>query len=368
VRFEQPIPYGDYLLVERVGVGGTAEVFRALRRGRKPGEPPVAVKRLLPHIAEDAFVVRLLQREVGALERIDHPNVVGLHAYGTERGLPYLVMDLVDGASLRELLVPSSGKPRNLLPMPIALWIASRVAAGLGSAWHHGVVHRDISPSNIQLMLDGRVKIVDFGLARVRGMVQTTHGQGLKGKWAYLAPEQIEGQPLDGRCDLFALGSILYEMLIGTPPFRGENREETLRKVREHDIIAIEDATPADGCNQLPPAAWMPDIEAEEVHRLIHALLSHARHGRPGNGQAVALRCNDVLGTIDDIACQAWLTARIEEFAEPVRIEALSAAELRGEEVTDPAGETVTSIGVERNGPESDAARRQQGGSRDAMD
>ncbi len=343
--YETPIPYADYLLVERIGVGGTAEIFRALRRGRTPGEPAVALKRLLPHIAEDMHIVRLLQREVVALQRIDHRNVVQLLDHGTENGLPYLIMELVDGVSLARLLSAAVTGTSRIVPAPIALALISDLAEGLGAAWRHGVVHRDISPTNVQVTAHGAAKILDFGLARVRGMLQTTHGQGLRGKWAYLSPEQIEGLPLDGRSDLFALGSVLYQLLVGRPPFRGSNREETLRKIRTNDFVPFAEATARSVAIALPTAGWMPEIAPSDIQELVHCLLAHDRNDRPGDGDAVSLRLRDMLGDmVSDGHYRQWLAEQVQVAIPAAEIWKGEAAETRGELVTDPVGESVTNI------------------------
>ena len=347
MRFDSPIPFADYLLTERVGFGGTAEIFRAVRRGRSPGEPPVALKRLLPHIAADTHVVRMLQREVAALQRVAHPNVVRLLDHGTTNGLPWMVMELFDGVTLHRLLRRDEQGLELLLPPPVALSVVADIAAGLGEAWRHGVVHRDISPTNIQLTAEGDIKILDFGLARVRGMVQTTHGQGLKGKWAYLSPEQIEGHPIDGRSDLFALGSVLYRCLIGRPPFRGAHREDTLRKIREHELVRFLDAEPVASAEQMAPAAWMPALEPAVIDRFVTGLLSHGRNDRPNDGDAVALRARDILGpSSSDPRYRDWVADAVNAAAAPPDLQHAVAAELRGEAVTDPAGETVTAVSL----------------------
>lgn len=344
MRFATPIPYGDYLLTERIGVGGTAEIFAAVRRGREPGDGPVALKRLLPHIAEDRNVVRLLQREVAALELIDHPNVVRLLDHGTERTLPYLVMELVDGVTLQRLIKRDPAGP-TILPTAVALSIVADIAFGLAAAWRRGVVHRDVSPSNTQVTATGDIKILDFGLARVRGMVQTTHGQGLKGKWAYLSPEQIDGLALDGRSDLFALGSVLYQLLIGRPPFAGENREDTLRRIRENDRVPLADASLHANAIAAPKPEWMPEIAHQPVIDLVDALLAHDRSQRPIDGDAVALRTRDLLGAaVADQRFRTWLSTEVDKAAEAERFAPTNAAEIRGESVTDPHGETVTNI------------------------
>ena len=118
----RPTPFGAHLLLERIGVGGTAEIFRAVRRGRRPGDPDVALKRMLPHLAEDPALVQLFLREIGALRRIDHPAVVRLLDHGEANGLPFLVMPLLDGCSLRRVLVPDirDDAPARPLPLEVA--------------------------------------------------------------------------------------------------------------------------------------------------------------------------------------------------------------------------------------------------------
>ena len=350
MRYQPPLAFADYLLMERIGVGGTAEIFRAVRRGRRPGDQPVALKRLLPHIAEDPGIVALLGREVGALERIDHPNVVRLLDHGTHRGLPYLVMELVDGRNLRDLLGPRSEQPgqRPVLPPAVALWIAHEIACALAEAGAHGIIHRDVSPTNIQLTLSGDVKILDFGIARVRGLAQTTHGGAMRGKWAYCSPEQVEGMMLDSRSDLFALGSVLYEMIAGRPPFLGTDRQVTMGLVAAAEYRGL-------GGVELGLAArepWMPAIERVSLELLLGQLLARHPDGRPAQGGDVARRIAELLGAsavgsefVAESGLYArWLGAAVTELGPvPIQISA-GAAEERGETVTDPGGEGVTQV------------------------
>jgi serine/threonine protein kinase len=333
----QPIPFGNYLLLERIGVGGTAEVFRAVRRGRRPGEPEVALKRLLPSIAQDESLAALLLREIGALRRIDHPNVVRLLDHGQESGLPFLVMPLLDGACLRRF-------PDIRLPPALALHVAAETAAGLHAAHAVGVVHRDVSPTNIQITASGSVQLLDFGIARVAGLAQTTHGRGLRGKWPYLSPEQIAGGVLDGRSDLFALGSVLVEMLCGQPPFRADDREQTLALIQAAQWHGFSVGDLGD----MPPE-WVQALAS-----LLHGLFGCTPDERPGTAAEVA----GLLGHLRDQVAAAVPSALPPEVVtgSPVALRCLvalgecadrvpslrfdrhyDAAELRGEEVTDPA-------------------------------
>ncbi|MSP92610.1 MAG: serine/threonine protein kinase [Myxococcales bacterium] len=316
-----PISFGPWLLLDRIGMGGTAEVFRAARRGRRPGEPDVAVKRLLPHLAADPAVSALFLREVEALERIDHHNVVQLLAHGDDGGLPWLAMPLLDGGSLRDVLQAP-------LPPVLALHVAAEVAAGLGAAHRLGIVHRDVSPTNVQITAAGAVQVLDFGIARVAGLAQTTHGRGLRGKWPYLSPEQIAGLPLDGRSDLFALGSVIVEMLAGAPPFLGADRHETLTLTQAAAFGGVSTA----------PASIAGDLNA-----LLHQLFARTPQGRPASAEIVV----HALGSLRDTAGAPELdvggASRIELGRRAVGSRSAShsrvddAAELRGEVVTDPA-------------------------------
>lgn len=322
----RPIPFGDHLLLHRIGLGGTAEVFRAVRRGRRPGEPEVALKRMLPHLAEDPLLVRMFLREVEALDRIDHANVVRLLGHGIERGLPFLLMPLLDGASLRRLLRPHPEAPVQPLPIGVALWLTAQVALGLHAAHREGIVHRDVSPTNIQVTTEGQVLVLDFGIARVAGMAQTTHGGSLRGKWAYLSPEQIAGEPLDGRSDLFALGSVLVELLTGEPPFQGRDPQETMVRVS---------AGQWPGFLSLP---GLPAVVVAPLEALLRQVLARHPGDRPQDGAQLAQALLDLLATLEPP--QPWVQL-LAERAQSVPGLALaaewSAAELRGEQVTNPA-------------------------------
>lgn len=344
-----PLPFGGYLLMERIGAGGTAEIFRAVRRGRHPGEKPVALKRLLPHIARDAKICALLQREVGALQRIEHPNVVHLIDHGREGGLPYLVLELVDGCTLRQLLnARAAGDDDQVgLPVCVALWLTREIARGLSAAGRQGIVHRDISPPNIQITLAGDVKILDFGIARVEGLVQTTHGGGLRGKWSYFSPEQVDGRTLDPRSDLFALGSLLYEIIVGTPPFRAATREETMQRILAADYkglgAAFSDCLGED---------WMPDISRPRLELVISQLLGRTADQRPASGEEVSKSVAQLLGasvlTSDHVAGSGlyhhWLAQAVSRVELPKVHVLAQSAEQRGEQVTDPALDDVTQV------------------------
>lgn len=324
-RVEAPAAiFGDYLLLRREGIGGMAEVFRAQRRDRRPGDPDLALKRLLPHIAEDPTLARLYLREVEALRRIDHPVVVRLIDAGEVDGVPYVAMPWLGGLSLRQLLATADSDAQTPLPVELALHIGAELADGLGAAHATGVVHRDVSPSNVLVSDAGDVHLIDFGIARVAGLAQTTHGQGLRGKWAYAAPEQIAGQAISGRTDLFALASVVVEALLGRAPFAEADREATLARIQTAE-----------------PARWptlaLPWARADAV---LQALLRKEPSERPQDGAAVAHLLRGILEQAGHGDLEKLRRALADRIAAHRRARpegaTIQAAELRGEDVTRP--------------------------------
>ena len=315
--------FGDYLLLERVGMGGMAEVFRAQRRTRRPGESDLALKRLLPNIAEDPTLSRLYLREVEALRRIDHPVVVRMVDAGELHGLPYVVMPWLGGHSLRQIMSMGEGVPQRPLPVAVALWLAAELADGLHAAHQMGVVHRDVSPSNVLITDAGDVRLIDFGIARVAGLAQTTHGQSWRGKWAYATPEQIAGQPVDARTDVFALASVTVECLLGQAPFADTDRQSTLARIQVAE-----------------PARWPQNLD-REVDELLRQMVQHDPTGRPPDAAAVAARLRQWLSAQPvDPAMPQWCTqqlrGRVLAVPRPASRAAITSAELRGEDVTKP--------------------------------
>jgi serine/threonine-protein kinase len=204
-----------YELGHRIGGGGMAEVVEAYDRKL---DRRVAVK-LLRNGSGDPRARERFVHEAQVAARLTHPNVVAVFDVGETGGQPYLVMELIDGHTLREVL-----DERGALPVEQALAAGDAVLAALGAAHAHGLVHRDVKPANVLIGADGRVKLADFGIAKaIQGAVAglTATGQ-IIGTPAYLSPEQVEGAEATPRTDLYAVGVVLYEMLAGTPPFRAD--------------------------------------------------------------------------------------------------------------------------------------------------
>ena len=208
---------GRYTVLARVGSGGMAEVYRA--RDELLGRE-VALKVLHERFSKDRSFVERFKREAQAAANLNHPNIVSLFDYGADDGTYFIVMELIDGKSLSDVL--SDEGP--LMPERAAE-IAADVAKALSRAHTGGLVHRDIKPSNIMLTSTGQTKVTDFGIARALGSDgdQTMTQAGMViGTAAYFSPEQAQGNPVDARSDVYALGVVLYEMLAGRPPFTGE--------------------------------------------------------------------------------------------------------------------------------------------------
>ncbi|HJX29265.1 MAG TPA: serine/threonine-protein kinase, partial [Thermoanaerobaculia bacterium] len=221
-----------YRVLGRLGEGGMGEVFLAedSRLGRR-----VALKVLPPDLAEEPRHLERFRREARSVAALNHPNIVTLYSVEEVEGLHFLVMEVVEGETLADLIAEGPMPLEHLLP------IACPLAEALEAAHACGVIHRDLKPRNVMVSREGRVKILDFGIARSAhapseegdGTAETdlTKTGHLIGTAAYMSPEQIKGEPVDQRSDLFSLGIVLYEMATGKRPFRGKSRLSTMAAV-----------------------------------------------------------------------------------------------------------------------------------------
>ncbi len=234
---------GQYRVLRRLGVGGMAEVYVAERVGPAGFRRAVALKVLRPHLRDTDAVATRFTREARLAASLRHPNLVPVVDFGIDADVAFLAMDLVDGPDLRQATGTGSrlGRP---LPPWLAVHVAIQVARGL--AYAHGLtapdgrplglVHRDVSPQNILLSRAGEVRLSDFGIATAAFGTEASASRTLRGKLAYLAPEQVEGRTPDARADVFALGVVVWELLAGRRLFLGATDAETLARVRGCDV------------------------------------------------------------------------------------------------------------------------------------
>ncbi|HYP23044.1 MAG TPA: Stk1 family PASTA domain-containing Ser/Thr kinase [Actinomycetota bacterium] len=263
---------GRYAVLEPVGSGGMAEVYRA--RDELLGRD-VAVKVLSARLSSDKSFVERFRREAQSAANLNHPNVVSLYDYGADDGAYYIVMEYIEGKSLGDIVAESGA----LLPERAAE-IASDVAAALERAHSSGLVHRDIKPTNIMVTNTGQTKVTDFGIARALGQsteqTQMTQTGMVIGTAAYLSPEQAQGNPVDARSDVYSLGCVLYEMLTGRPPFAGDAPLAIAYKhVREDPV---------------PPSTVNPDVPRE-----LDAVTLKALSKNPGNRYTTAAEMREDL-------------------------------------------------------------------------
>jgi len=226
---------GPYEIVGPLGAGGMGEVYRA--RDSRLGRD-VAIKVLPAALARDADRLRRFETEARAIAALNHPNILAIHDIGTHEGAPYLVSECLEGQTLRQEL--SGGA----LPLRRAVEYAREIAQGLAAAHEKGIIHRDLKPENVFVTRDGRIKILDFGLAKLarpeadQGATveaEPTSAGAVLGTVGYMSPEQVRGEPADARSDIFALGTMLYETLTGQRAFRRDTSAETMTAILKED-------------------------------------------------------------------------------------------------------------------------------------
>ncbi len=240
---ELPRQIGPFRVVRRLGVGGVGEVLLAVAHGAGGFEKRVALKVLREELRGDAEYERLLLEEAKMAARFDHPNLVGVHDVGLSHGVYWVRMDWVDGADLGALM--GSG---GMVPEGVALAVAHGVSEALAylhglkdeAGRSYGLVHRDVSPTNVLMGKNGAVSLGDFGLAKATRHREDTRAGVRKGKYAYMSPEQVRGAVLGGASDQWAVGILLAEMITGQRPFDGDGPLETMERIREAAEPALE--------------------------------------------------------------------------------------------------------------------------------
>ena len=283
---------GPYVIVSLAGAGGMGEVYRA-RDARLNRE--VAIKVLPAALARDPERLRRFQQEAQAVAALNHPNILAIHDFGDHEGSPYIVTEFLEGETLRDRMRPGA------LPMRKATEYGEQVARGLAAAHEKGIVHRDLKPENIFITRDGRVKILDFGLAKLalpegvpatdaETLVSQTEPGVVMGTVGYMSPEQVRGQAADHRSDLFSFGAILYEMLSGRRAFRGETSVETMSAILKEDAPELSETN-----RNVPPV----------MERIVRHCLEKNPEERFQSARDVAFNLQSLSGSTSQVAAIA---------------------------------------------------------------
>lgn len=242
---------GKYRLLKKLATGGMAHIYLAEQSGLGGFKKRLVIKRILPHLIDDEKFLQMFQDEARVAAMMNHPNIVQIFELGEADNNYYIAMEYVAGYNLRAIIQMSNDHGIWLAPEYIAK-LGSQICEGLEYAHnfcddegnHLNIIHRDVSPQNIILSNQGIIKIVDFGIAKAKSNAQETQAGIIKGKLAYMSPEQVKGQPLDRRSDLFSLGIVLYELATHQRPYQGKSDIDMLRAILESNPIRIETVRP----------------------------------------------------------------------------------------------------------------------------
>ena len=261
----KPIPFGDYFLLEKINTGGMAEVYKAKTFGVEGFERIVAVKKILPTIAEDSEFIKMFVDEAKIAVQLTHANIAQIFDLGCIDGQYYIAMEYVPGRDLR-VIYDRCVRTGEKLDIACVCYIVSKLCEGLEYAHNKkdanneplGIVHRDISPQNVLISYEGECKLIDFGIAKAANKSSATQVGILKGKFSYMSPEQVSGKAIDRRSDIFALGIVLFEMLTLKRLFLGSSDFSTLEKIRKVEVS--------------PPTLYNPEIPEDLEDIVMKAL------------------------------------------------------------------------------------------------
>jgi hypothetical protein len=293
--------FGRYELLRRIAIGGMAEIFLARETGLAGFERLVIIKRVLPSLAEDMDFIDMFLDEARLAARLTHPNIVHIYELGEENGAYYIAMEYVPGGDLHELLGRNRGQ---LVPLGEALHVIGEVCAGLQFAHALagpdgeplGVVHRDVTPKNVLLSVDGLVKVVDFGIAKARAKLSVTRPGDIKGTFSYMAPEQARGEKIDRRADVYAVGALTYRLVTGTPAYP-QVGDSLLTAVRANQFVR--------------PRMINPQVPAQVEEIILRAMALDPKERFP--------TCGALRRDIADVSRQLSMTADGESLAQLVR-------------------------------------------------
>ncbi len=295
---------GRYTLLGRLAQGGMGEILLARLDGAAGFEKYVVIKRLRSHLVDDQRSVRAFLDEARIVARISHPNVCQVYELGYEHGRHYLAMEYLEGLSLSGM-VKRASRDRSPLDLRAVCGLIEQACEGLQhvhtlrkvDGTPAGVVHRDISPQNLFVTVDGVVKVLDFGIAKTGDSSVRTPTGRVKGKSAYMSPEQIRGVTLDPRSDIYSLGVVLYEAVTGRPLFQRGDIHETFRAIREDTLPFLRDVP-------------------EELNQVIQKAVSRSRDERYDSARSLGRAVSNAMtgrgGSMTAPALAEWLTERFE--------------------------------------------------------
>ncbi len=265
-------PMGQYYLLDRIAQGGMAEIYKGLSYDLHGIRRTVVIKKILPHIAAHREFIDMLVTEAKLAVQLTHGNIAQVYDLGKVGDDYFMVMEYVDGKTVSQIM-RKAAQVGESIPVAIAAHIAAEAAAGLhymhsrtdASGDPLNIIHRDVSPQNLMLTIGGTVKIIDFGIAKAATTIEITDVGVVKGKFAYMSPEQASGDPLDWRTDIFSLAVVLFEMVTGRRLFKGKDNQETLRNVRRANVPR--------------PSLYRPEVQ-DELDEIIIKGLSRSRMTR----------------------------------------------------------------------------------------
>lgn len=291
---------GRYVVEGRLGAGGMAEVFRARQLGAEGFARPVALKRMSSALSHDETFAEMFIEEARLAALLQHPNIVQVLDFDRdERGTLFLAMELVDGSDLRRILDALRRSGRRM-PPSIAAFVAAELLKALAYAHEleqdgkqRGLVHRDVSPHNCLVSRAGAVKLADFGIAKATATAALSQSGVVRGKVAYMAPEQARGDPVDARSDLFALGVVLYEMLAGERPFEGATEAETLARLLSGRFAPLGARVPDAPADLVAVASRLIEVDRAarfaSAHEVLGQLLECRAYPKAGAAPLAAL-------------------------------------------------------------------------------
>ncbi len=300
---------GRYEVLRKIATGGMAELFLAKQVGMEGFERVVAIKRILAHLAYDQEFINMFRDEARIVAKLSHPNIVQIYDLGKSDDTYFIAMEYIPGRNLSSVAKKARALGEKLPPTHIARCVA-QACEGLHYAHTRSditgtplkIVHRDVSPQNIIAAFSGTVKLVDFGIAKAATKIAHTRAGVLKGKYAYMSPEQIRGEQVDARSDLFAAGIVLYELLCGRRPFEKDNSIQTLKSIVQEPHV---------DCREYN--SDIPDALAD----IINGALEKDRNKRYQNAQDLQIALEDFVSTapqrINNLTISNWITKLFEE-------------------------------------------------------